>query len=426
MSTLPPWCNGLAEIVGAAQVVTDGAALAAAAVQGVKPACVCVPGNAEQASAVLKFAAEHKIPVVPGGGGTKQGIGLPPPAEFLALSTRGLGGVEDPAHHELRHEPPDMIATVPAGMELSAAQAALGRNGQWLPLDGDPHATVGGLVAADSSGPRALGYGTLRDMVLGMTIVNGDGVIRRCGGKVVKNVTGYALEKLYIGSFGTLGLITEVTFRLRPLPIERRWGLCGPLSAAECPAQLHAVAALNLPLEMLRGCGVLVPPSGDGPAIPWSFEVSATGAPAELDRIKDELSRVLHERLVSFDTLPTDWHDEGFPRTPRPEAAQPRGELRFWCAHSQLGGVLGALQGSHGHVRFGVDSGLAAMSLTEARVVEVSTALAKLGANFRWENVHGLRVEQPFGPPRPEWALMTQLKAALDPQGIMNPGRYVV
>ena len=86
-------------------------------------------------------------------------------------------------------------------------------------IDGSPGSTLGGLVAANCCGPRSLAaYGTLRDMVLGMTVVNGDGVIRKCGGKVVKNVTGYALDKLYIGSFGTIGVITEVTFKLRPLP----------------------------------------------------------------------------------------------------------------------------------------------------------------------------------------------------------------
>ncbi|MCY3024334.1 MAG: FAD-binding oxidoreductase [Planctomycetota bacterium] len=413
MSSAPSWHSALAEIVGSESVAADDATLEACAAQGVKPACVCTPGDVAQAAAAIKFAAERKIPVVPRGGGTAQGIGHAPPPEALTISTRRLGGTESPAHHGLQHEPADMVATVPAGMALGALQEALGKNGQWLPLDGDAKATVGGLIATDHSGPRALGYGTLRDMVLGMTIVNGDGVARKCGGKVVKNVTGYAMEKLYIGSLGTLGLITEVTVRLRPLPIGRRVWRIDAANCRDCVAMIRAVAAKNLPLEALRGSTTL--PS-DGTAA-WPVLVSAAGTVAELGRIERELGAAIAPAEAKSVELPEGRGEEQALGTPN---------LRFWCSSALLEPVLELICVAQGRLDFGMNSGAAAFPLSAEQAAKISATLVKLGANFRWENVQGLKIAEPFGPPRPEWALMRQIKAALDPQNIMNPGRFVV
>src|SRR4051812_2158491 len=171
MSTAVTFIPNLVHLLGADHVITDEATLEANSAQAVKPACLCAPENAEQIAAVIRFAAENKFAVLPRGGGTAQGIGSPPPTGALVLSTKRLNAL-------VHHEPGDMVATVQAGMTLGEFQDALAQNGQWLPLDGDPHSTIGGLIATDRSGPRALGYGTLRDMVIGMSVVNGDGVIR--------------------------------------------------------------------------------------------------------------------------------------------------------------------------------------------------------------------------------------------------------
>src|ERR1043165_8070425 len=205
------WVQQLQSQFGDA-VTTDADAFS---VQGVRPACVCAPVDEAQAAAVIRCAAAQRIPVVPCGGGTEQGRGLPPPPSFLALSTRRLKKL-------IHHEPGDMVATVQGGMGIDDFQKAISQGGQWLPLDALPSATIGGMVAANTFGARAFGYGTLRDMILGITVINGDGVLRKCGGKVVKNVTGYSLDKLYIGSHGTLGLVSEVTFKLRPFPVKAR------------------------------------------------------------------------------------------------------------------------------------------------------------------------------------------------------------
>lgn len=125
----------------------------------------------------------------------------------------------------LEHKPEDMTATAQAGLTLAELQKQLARGGQWLPLD-PPNAeklTVGALLATDVSGPRRFGYGIIRDYVIGIKVALADGRLICCGGRVVKNVAGYDLAKLFIGSRGSLGVILEVTFKLRPLPEAERF-----------------------------------------------------------------------------------------------------------------------------------------------------------------------------------------------------------
>ena len=124
----------------------------------------------------------------------------------------------------LEHEPGDLTATVEAGMTVEAFQAALRGRGQWMSLDPADarRATIGGVLATNASGPRRHLYGTARDLLIGVTVVTADGAIVRGGGKVVKNVAGYDLPKLFVGSYGTLGVIVEATVKLRPLPDHER------------------------------------------------------------------------------------------------------------------------------------------------------------------------------------------------------------
>lgn len=117
------------------------------------------------------------------------------------------------------YEPGDLVVTVQAGAKLTELQAELGKRNQWLPID-PPYAeaTIGGILATNSSGPRRYGYGTIRDHLLGTRSVGADGGVTRSGGRVVKNVTGFDLHKLHVGAFGSLGIVTEASFKLRPKP----------------------------------------------------------------------------------------------------------------------------------------------------------------------------------------------------------------
>ena len=181
-------------------------------VDGFMPKAVALPESVEQIQKLLAFAADRGLSVIPAGSGTKLGIGNPPQKVDLVLSTRRLNSM-------IEYEPADLTVTVQAGMRLANLQVQLSENGQFLPLDPAyaSLATVGGIAATNASGPLRLRHGTPRNQVLGMRVVQSGGAVVKSGGKVVKNVSGYDLNKLYIGSFGTLGINTELTFKLSPL-----------------------------------------------------------------------------------------------------------------------------------------------------------------------------------------------------------------
>ena len=166
------------------------------------------PTSTEQISELLRLASREHWRVLATGGKT-----LLEAEANLVISTRRLDQI-------IEHEPADLIAIAQAGVTLSDFNAKLRENGQWLPLDppDDGRATIGGVVATGMGGPQQFGYGRPRGSVIGMKVVLANGNVIRMGGRVVKNVAGYDLCKLFTGSFGTLGIITEVNFKLRPRP----------------------------------------------------------------------------------------------------------------------------------------------------------------------------------------------------------------
>jgi glycolate dehydrogenase FAD-binding subunit len=181
-------------------------------VDGVAARFLARPRSVSEASQVLRAAAADGLTVTFAGGGSKLGLGNPPERADLVVLTGGLDQV-------LEHAAGDLVVRAQAGVRLADLQATLAPAGQWLALDPpEPRATVGGVVAANASGPRRLRYGTVRDLIIGITVVLADGTVAHAGGKVVKNVAGYDLAKLFCGSLGTLGMIAEVIFRLHPLP----------------------------------------------------------------------------------------------------------------------------------------------------------------------------------------------------------------
>jgi glycolate oxidase FAD binding subunit len=181
------------------------------------------PLDAAQISQILRFADANAISVTPCGSGTKQGWGNPVAPGIRLLLSR---------MNTLREHPwQDMTSTVEAGCTWAEMQKELAQHGQMVALDPlwPERATVGGTVSTNDSGALRLKYGGLRDLIIGMTIVLADGTIAKTGGKVVKNVAGYDLHKLMTGSFGTLGVITEVNFRLYPAETEARtWTATAP------------------------------------------------------------------------------------------------------------------------------------------------------------------------------------------------------
>jgi len=188
-------------------------ALISYAVDGMVPSAIVAPDSIESLSAILKMASVHGYTVIPRGGGSKMDFGLPPSRGDIAVSMEFLNRI-------ISHDPADQTSTVEAGITMACLQAGLEKKGQYLPLD-PPHgdvSTLGGVLATNACGLLRTSYGTARDMVIGVRVVQADGTIVKSGGQVVKNVAGYDLNKMYIGSLGTLGILAEVTLKLQPLP----------------------------------------------------------------------------------------------------------------------------------------------------------------------------------------------------------------
>ena len=181
------------------------------AVDGVEPSLVVEPATIEETSEVMKVVNREGLAVSPRGGGTKMGLGNHPREVDLVLSTARMDKI-------IEHVPGDQIVRVQAGLKLKDLQERLAESDQMLGVDPpEEGATVGGVVAANSSGPKRLRYGTVRDLIIGIRVVLADGTVAKAGGKVVKNVAGYDLSKLFTGSLGTLGVIAEANFRLHPI-----------------------------------------------------------------------------------------------------------------------------------------------------------------------------------------------------------------
>ena len=226
------------------------------AVDGLSPMSVVVPENRYQVGEVMRWASNAGATVFPRGGGTKVALGNPPVAVGLVLDLSRLNRVID-------FKPGDMTVTVEAGITLEALQTELATARQFVPLESPlpNRATVGGTLSTAQSGPMAHAYGPPRDWLIGVGVVGADGVATKSGGRVVKNVTGYDLNRLYTGSLGTLGVIVEATFKVCPVQPEN-YALLTPFDSMR-DAVRAGWDALNLAagptgyLALSRGTGRL-------------------------------------------------------------------------------------------------------------------------------------------------------------------------
>ena len=303
------------------------------AVAGVQPLIVATPATTEEASELLRAASGLGLAVVPRGTGTRLHWGNPPERCDLVIETMLLNQV-------IEHAAGDLVATVQAGLALDRLAEVLGSAGQRLALDppalscptlGEPtstRGTVGGVLATGAAGPLRLRYGTGRDLLIGITVVRADGAVARSGGKVVKNVAGYDLGKLFAGSGGTLGLITEATFRLHPLPARTAY------VSATCPA---AADACHLIDAVMRSPASPVAAEIDWQSAkqPVQLSVALEGDPAGVAERSAALAGLLgREAPASVRAEAPPWWGAG-------PAAQADGtvlQIGFWPA--KLGAVL--------------------------------------------------------------------------------------
>ena len=221
---ISPYADELSQIVPA-ESLPPARLHSEYAVDGLSPMAVVIPQNREQVSGIVRWASQNGVTVFPRGGGTKTGLGNPPGAVGIVVDLSQLNRVID-------YQPGDMTATVEAGITLAGLQAELAAARQFVPLESPlfERATVGGALSTALSGPMAHAYGPPRDWLIGVGAVGADGADTKAGGRVVKNVTGYDLNRLYTGSLGTLGIIVEATFKVSPVQPEE-YALAAPFDS---------------------------------------------------------------------------------------------------------------------------------------------------------------------------------------------------
>ena len=254
------------------------------AFDGAMPGAVAYPSSLEEAAGLLGLASRAGAQVAIRGAGTKLGLGFPPGRVDLLLVTTRMNRI-------VEYEPANLTVTVDAGLSLAALQDTLSPRGQWLPID-PPYAeraTIGGILATNGSGPSRMAYGGARDLLIGSVVATSDGRISKSGGRVVKNVAGYDLNKLWIGSLGTLALIGEVTFKAAPMPAARGMALAsfdavdswsdavGRIIRLPAPPQALAVLDGNSASELGLEISASSPTN-------WMLVAMAAGSPAAVSR----------------------------------------------------------------------------------------------------------------------------------------------
>ncbi len=475
-------------------------AVAADAVLGMVPAAVAAPATVAEASELIRAAAGHGLAVLPRGTGTKLAWGTRPDRCDLVVDTTRLDRV-------IEHAAGDLVVRVQAGLTMARLAAELAPAGQQLALDplvpasgvtatagtatdvtatadtatdvtatadtaaadtatadtaakltaaavtaapgaaGASYGTVGGVIATGAAGPRRLRYGAPRDLLIGITVVLADGTVASSGGKVVKNVAGYDLGKLFAGSFGTLGLIAEAAFRLHPLP------QAAAFVTVTCPAPADALAAVRAALE-----SQLVPSAAE-------IDRPAPGEPVSVCLLFEGTAEAITERVARMrDILGTGAHAGGAPPAwwGRSIAGADATALRIAFPPGTLPSVLEAIDETAAAVTAGfagvagagvigdgalrpairgsagagvLDAALDAQTSPDAAASFVAALRRRLAAPPRWGDVPGASVTVVHAPagireevdmwgPVTAAELMQAIKDQFDPGQLMSPGRF--
>lgn len=399
------------------------AAAAEDAVDGVQPQMVIEPGSPDEMARVLKTASVAGLRVIPRGGATKMAWGNPPRGGDLIISTRRLNRI-------VEHAWGDMTATVEAGCTLRQLQQTLAEHGQRLALDPPwpGEATIGGILATNDSGPLRIRFGSLRDLIIGITLVLADGTLAKSGGKVVKNVAGYDLPKLATGSLGTLGIITQAIFRLHPIPRESR---SLSFSTPDHPAMNALVLAILD--SRLVPTGVQIRAAGSSlPEIDLRFEGTAAGCEAQVDQAVRLAagSRQTGTQTNVWNAPAALWG-----------GAEPSVVCKFTLLPASMGAFFDKVRevAEKTHLRWRVvaqavgvgflrlEGDGAAPDVFPSAIVELRQGLESRGGSLvvlRCPSEVKSKLDT-WGSSGDALPVMKSVKAQFDPAGVLNPGRFI-
>lgn len=445
----------LAALLGADAVLRpetpDGmAVLAGYAVDGMLPLAVARPADRAGIAAVLQWAAAQDVAVLPRGGGVHSGLGHPPRRASIVLDLSRCNRVLD-------YQPADLTATVEGGITLAGMQRELAGGGKFVPLESPlpERATIGGILAANVSGPLRYAYGLPRDWLIGISVIDAEGIETKAGGQVVKNVTGYDLNKLYIGSLGTLGIIAAATFKLAPRP-ETGSALTaayptldsGLAAGRALMAQLYApqgMAVVNRPAARRLGLDVT------GPAAAYGLAFFA-GRPRAVGRRREESA----QRLKAAGAISIDIRDDADSQIllrrltdlGGTDDTRPSLLLKINLPPAAVGEFVAAIAaadsdspwGIVADVGFGVVQLLrwgetvadddAALAATLAEIAAIRERARAFGGTAVVEHCPlavkaRIDVWDGGAAGAAEMAIMRRIKANFDPAGRLNPGRFM-
>lgn len=441
MSEIDTLKAALQQHVPAIQISSEAEFLRNYAIDGILPRLVATPTTVEQAAQVVGFTHKQGLSLLARGGGSYISIGELPERIDVLLETNRLTKV-------LGHEAADLTCHIQAGLTLAELQAQLATKGQQLAFDppNAEQATIGGLLASNASGPKRLRYGTARDLVIGLHVVQANGEIARSGGNVVKNVAGYDLNKLYIGSLGTLGIIVEANFKLHPLPANEKTLLL---------TFVHAVDAMQTTLTLL---GSLLTPSAielidagaasdmndffglNLPTKGYILAVDFEGSKTTIDRQLDETGLLArrHEALIGDDLTGEAqahfWnavreHMQGSVTCKvailASQVAPYLYHIEQICRHRDLEAAVVAHAGN-GILYIELRPSDATSRLIPA-IAELRTHAQEARGSLIVERcpVELKRRVSVWGEPGPDFYLMKRLKQQFDPEGTFVRGRFV-
>ena len=408
-------------------------------IEDLGPLPMLQPASVSELGDVVRRAAAENQAVYPLGGQTLLDFGLPPGRPGIGVDVRGLAQVIDyPAR--------DMTITVQAGITLAKLGELLATEKQRLPVDVPQaeRASLGGTLAANVSGPRRYGFGTLRDYVIGISVVNDKGQEAKAGGRVVKNVAGYDLCKLYIGSLGTLGIITQATLKLKPRPEEQSVILagCGPEALERLLEEVHRSRTRPVCLDLLNPAAVpyINPQAGSAlTASPWllaiGFEENQEAVEWQVRQLSTELAGAGFEMLETRTGSAVEPLWQALTEFP----SRPGTRLTFQAnvlPHTVAGFCRQAAALPHrllvqAHAGNGIIIGHAEGDLTVEQAQTILNTLGDTAAAGQGNLIirrcpTAWKRQLPvWGAPRGDAGLMRAIKEKLDPRRLFNPGRFV-